>query len=158
MASSFLFEGECNRRSTCSCATGWIGSRCETMVNYCSNVTCQNREICRPLLLGYRCECLSDSYSGRHCEITATKIILYKMVSKSVAYIAIIFIICTAIFVVVMDILKYCFGIDPVEDERRRMQQETGGKKQKPVKQQSVYTKGLKRAQKKNPKRTVTTV
>ena len=59
------------------------------------------------------------SYSGRHCENTASKIVIIKIVAKSVAYAAILFIICVAIFVIAMDILKYCFGIDPVKEERQ---------------------------------------
>jgi hypothetical protein len=94
---------------------------CEIKFGFCFNVPCQNNGVCRPLLLNYRCECLGDSYSDRHCEITATKIIIYKIVSKSFAYVAIIAIVSVAMFIVIMDILKYCFGIDPVDEERERM-------------------------------------
>ncbi len=93
----------------------------EIKFDFCFNATCQNNGVCRPLLLNYRCECLGDSYSDRHCEITATKIIIYKIVSKSFAYVAIIAIVSVAMFIVIMDILKYCFGIDPVDEERERM-------------------------------------
>ena len=64
---------------------------------------------------------------------------IYKMVSKSFAYVAIIAIASVAAFVVIMDILKYCFGIDPVEEERKRMREEKRAKKRQPVIERFVY-------------------
>ena len=93
---------------------GWMGIYCEEKLDYCQNVTCQNNGVCRRLLLDYRCECLGHSYSGRHCEFTDGEIILYRKVAKSFAYIATIAMSLVALFVVFMDILKYCFGIDLV--------------------------------------------
>jgi hypothetical protein len=89
--------------------------------------------------MNYKCECLGESYSGRHCEITATKIKIYKIVSKSFAYVAIIAMISVAMFIVIMDILKYCFGIDPVYEERERIRRSKKAKKRKPVIQRFVY-------------------
>ncbi|CAF1400193.1 unnamed protein product [Adineta ricciae] len=134
-----LNDGTCTGASTCICAPGWQGRRCETKINYCINVTCQNKGVCRPLLLNYSCECLSSSFSGRHCEITATKIVIYKTVSKSVSYIAIIAMITVAAFVIIMDILKYCFGIDPTREELEHIRREKRAKKRKPVVQRFVY-------------------
>ena len=109
------------------------------MINFCYNVTCQNRGVCRPSLLNYTCECLGDSYFGQHCQFTATKIVILQMVSKSFAYVAIIAMVVVAMFIVIMDILKYCFGIDPVEEERERMRREKREKKRKPVVERFVY-------------------
>ncbi|CAF1128907.1 unnamed protein product [Rotaria sordida] len=44
-----------------------------------------------------------------------------------------------AIFVVIMDVLKYCFGIDPTRKELKRIQREKQAKKRKPVIQRFVY-------------------
>jgi hypothetical protein len=127
----------------CTCADGWDGTHCETKTNYCSNITCYNNGICRPLLFNYTCECLSESYSGRHCEIIASKIIIYGIVSKSVAYIAIIAMASVAMFVVIMDLLKYIFNIDVTCEElkriRRKKQAKRQAKKHKPVVQHFVY-------------------
>lgn len=103
------------------------------MINFChiKNVVCENTGVGRPLLLNYKCECLGDSYSGRHCENTAQKIITRKMVSKSFSYVAIIALTSVATFIIIMDILKYCFGIDPVETERERMRRKRQVKKPK---------------------------
>ncbi len=128
-----------NATSPCLCASGWEGIYCERKINSCLNATCQNNGVCRPLLLNYTCECLGDSYSGRHCEITTTKIIIYKIVSKSFAYVAIIAIASAVMFIVIMDILKYCFGIDPVREERERIRRKKLEKKRKPVIQRFVY-------------------
>jgi hypothetical protein len=137
-----FFIGTCNETLNatflCLCASGWEGIYCERKINFCLNITCQNNGVCRPLLLNYTCECLGESYSGRHCEITATKIIIYKTVSKSFSYIAIIAMVSVVMFFVIMDILKYCFGIDPTREESERIRRKKFGKKRKPVIKRSV--------------------
>ena len=55
------------------------------------------------------------------------------MVSRSFAYVAIIAIVGVAIFVVVLDILKYCFGIDPVHRKRQKKKSRQRKKRKKPV-------------------------
>ena len=142
---TFFFLGTCidllNKTFLCQCEEGWTGTYCETKINYCDNVKCQNNGVCRPLFRSYRCECLGDSFSGQHCEIVAKKIQIYQIASKSFAYIAIITMVSVAMFIVIMDILKYCFGIDPVNDERERLRQQRNQqvKKLKPVIQRFIY-------------------
>lgn len=124
----------------CICASGWQGTHCESKTNYCYNITCENNGICRPLLLDYKCECLGNSYSGRHCEIVGWKIFILKLFSKSFAYIAIIAMITTVMFVIIMDILKYCFGIDPTNEEMKRYRHKKQANKRKvPLIQRLVY-------------------
>ena len=91
------------------------------MINYCVDVKCMNNAVCRSLFLNYSCECLTSSYSGRHCEIVSTGLIVRQTVSKSVGYVAIIFLVAVVSFIVIMDILKYGFGIDPTKDELERI-------------------------------------
>ncbi len=132
---AFLYIGTCmevtNTTFNCTCAFGWTGIHCETKINFCSNVTCQNNGVCRPLLGDYKCECLGDSFSGRHCEITAANIVVRQVISRSCAYIAILAGIIVVAFVVIMDILKYCFGIDPTRDELERIRRQKQAKKAK---------------------------
>lgn len=113
----------------CQCANGWTGTDCEIRTDHCSNVSCLNGGICRPVLLAYRSECLSQSYSGQHCEIVAARIILFQTVSKSLAYIAIVALITVAIVIMTMDVLKYCFGIDAVKEEIQILRQQKKKKK-----------------------------
>ena len=47
--------------------------------------------------------------------------------------------ITVAAFVIIMDILKYCFGIDPTREELERIRREKRAKKRKPVVQRFVY-------------------
>lgn len=116
----------------CTCSFGWTGIRCEIMFNYCANVTCQNRGVCRPLLGNYKCECLGSSFSGEHCEITATVVVVRQAVSKSFAYVGILAMVSVVGFIVVMDILKYGFGIDPVREELERIRRQKQLKRRKP--------------------------
>ncbi|CAF4904762.1 unnamed protein product [Rotaria sp. Silwood1] len=130
-----LDHGTCNETSNttfyCICNDGWQGTNCELMINFCDNITCEHNGVCRPLLLNYTCECLGNSYYGRHCEGVSTKIVIYKAVSTSFAYLGIVAMISVAMFVVIMDILKYCFGIDPTREELERIRRKKQEKKQK---------------------------
>lgn len=111
-------DGVCNQISNttfvCLCSSKWQGNRCEQRKNYCKNISCFNDGICRSLTSNYRCECLGDSYSGRHCEIISNSIKLHQIVSKSFAFVAIIVISATVLFIIMMDVLKYWFNIDPI--------------------------------------------
>jgi hypothetical protein len=139
-----FFVGTCNETSNttffCHCNEGWQGIHCETMINYCENVICMNNGVCRPLFLNYTCECLGESFSGRHCEITATKIKIFQRVSKSFALIAIIVIISVAMFIIIMDILKYWFGINPTRQDLKRIRRRKQAQKRKsPVVIRFIY-------------------
>ncbi|CAF1261897.1 unnamed protein product [Adineta steineri] len=128
-----LHNGTCNETSNttfhCVCANGWEGIHCESMVNLCENVECMNNGVCRPLLLGYKCECLGTSYYGSHCQFTARKIVISKIISKSFSYIAIIAMSLVVMFIVIMDILTYCFGIDMTREELERYRREKRDRK-----------------------------
>lgn len=127
-----------DRTFTCMCAPGWKGERCGQMINYCHNITCQNRGVCQSSLLNYSCQCLSG-YFGDHCENTTNTLLVRQAAAKSLAYIAIIAMALAVTFVVIMDILKYCFGIDSVEGERERIRRDRRAKKCKPVIQRLIY-------------------
>jgi hypothetical protein len=108
------------------------------MINYCFDGLCLNNGVCRPLLENYFCECLDGSYSGRNCEITEKRIIIIQRASKSLSYIAIIALLIVAMFFIIMDILHYGFGIDPVGEERKQMQHERRVKKQKYIAEKAL--------------------
>jgi uncharacterized membrane protein len=93
-----------------------------------------NNGVCRSLFKNYTCECLGDSYSGHYCEIISSKTQIYVIISKSFAYIAIIAMISVAMFVIIMDVLKYYFGIDPVQKERERFRRKKKNKQKKRTK------------------------
>ncbi|CAF0851854.1 unnamed protein product [Adineta ricciae] len=136
-------NGACNETSDkefdCTCTPGWEGLHCDRKIDYCKNVTCMNNGVCRSSHPNYTCDCLGSSYYGRHCEFTTTKVVVYKMISKSFAYIAIIAIVLVILFVVIMDILKYVFGIDPTREELQRIRREKRAKRRRPVVQKFVY-------------------
>ncbi len=123
------------------CQNGWQGAHCEAKVNYCDNVTCLNSGVCRPLFLNYTCECLGTSFSGRHCDIVATTTIIRQTVTRSFGYIAILFLVVVVLFFVLMDILKYGFGIDQTKDELEKIRRAKAAKRAKrpPVIQRFVY-------------------
>ncbi|CAF3247452.1 unnamed protein product [Rotaria socialis] len=140
MNSCYFVVGECNETSDssflCLCHDGWTGIHCQSRIDNCNHTACENHGVCRSIVLNYTCECLGDSYSGRHCEITSTKIIIFQTISKSFSYIAIIALSIVVMFIVIMDILKYCFGIDPTRDDLERIRQE---KRKSRVIQQLFY-------------------
>jgi len=108
--------GTCNVISNttfeCLCQLGWTGEQCELITNYCKDISCQNYGVCQSLFLNYTCECLSDSFTGEYCENDNTNRITYQIISKSFAYICILFLVATAVYIVIMDVLKYVFHID----------------------------------------------
>ena len=109
----------------CQCAEGWTSTHCETMVNHCVNVTCQNNGVCQPLFRDYRCACSSSGFSGRHCEITAGSLAARQIVSRSFAYVAIVCLVGVFVLVLALDILKYVFHVDDTtsKDHQRKLKQ-----------------------------------
>ncbi|CAF0903803.1 unnamed protein product [Adineta ricciae] len=147
-SSTCLNNGICNETSnttfTCSCSSGWQNSHCETKINYCKATTCLNRGVCQPLLLNYTCQCFSGSYSGQHCEITSSRTVAFQTLSKSFAYIVIVAIISTAMFIIVMDVLKYGFNIDPAgKDLLKRKQAKKGSRSRRPGITRYIYVNAL---------------
>lgn len=112
------------------------------MIDFCNQTVCENQGVCRPLVSRAICECI-DGYFGEFCQETKIEVIIQKATSQSFAYIAIIAFCCVVAFVVVLDILKYCFGIDPAKEERERMREKKQGKKRRkkrrPVVQRFIY-------------------
>ena len=116
--------------SDCTCAPGWEGSRCERKIDYCVNVTCYNKGLCRPLLGNYKCECLIGSYSGRHCEVVDGKVVVRQFIAKSFAYLAIIAMVSVTLFVIVYGCAENIyFGIDPAGAEVKRIRRAIHAKK-----------------------------
>ncbi|CAF1385769.1 unnamed protein product [Adineta ricciae] len=141
-----------NSTYDCTCSYGYEGTRCERKINYCWNITCYNRGVCRPLLGAYKCECLSGT-AGEHCEKVTTKLYIYRVVAMSFAFIAILAMISVILFVIIMDVLRYFFGIDPIRRERERIRKARRAKRRKPVIQRFVYVNA-----KPLPKRTLSTI
>jgi hypothetical protein len=75
--------------------------------------------------------CLSATYSGRHCEHVSRSIIIRQYVSKAFSYVAILALVFVFGFVIIMDILKYVFGIDPVREERELIRRRRAAFQQK---------------------------
>ncbi len=107
----------------CNCTQGRTGIHCEHMINYCDNITCFNKGVCRQLLLNYKCECLHGT-SGNHCEYIATSIIIRQYVAKTFAFIAILAVAIAIGFIVILDVLKYFFGIDITRKEREEIRRQ----------------------------------
>lgn len=111
----------------CSCTKERTGIHCEDPIDYCKNVTCLNKGVCQSLSPGYKCLCITADYSGTHCEDVARSVIVRQYVSKTFGYIAIISLFIVVAFLVIMDILKYVFGIDPVREERELLRRRRAG-------------------------------
>jgi len=105
---------ECNE-----CSSEFVGERCEFVRGPCQPTTCWNNGTCN------------------------NRSSILKFVSKSFGYVSIIFLLCTVAFFVVMDVLKYCFGIDPTKQDLERIRRqkaiERAKKNRKPVIQKFTY-------------------
>jgi len=72
--------------------------------------------------------------------------IIRQMTCKSFGYIAILFVVVIISFFVIMDILKYCFGIDPTKNELEKIRKRKRTKKiikRKPIIQKFIYVNTL---------------
>ncbi|CAF0966026.1 unnamed protein product [Adineta steineri] len=104
---------------TCECSEGYDGVYCELKVNLCGNITCENKGECETYDMHWKCVCLDSTlYYGDYCQFKTSKLEVKEILSKSFASIAIASLIVTCGFILIMDILKYFFHIDPVEYER----------------------------------------
>ncbi len=103
----------------CICVEGYDGVYCQLQIDLCGNITCENHGICITTDLIWKCLCLDPTlYYGEYCQYKTKKLIVREILSKSFALIAILVMSATCAFIIIMDILKYCFDIDPVEYER----------------------------------------
>ena len=135
-----LNGGHCNETTAtsfvCQCRPGYEGKNCQHLTNYCQNITCQNKGQCRPRPRNFTCECTGKEFSGRYCETTSSALVIKQAVTRSFAYIAILAISCLFGFIIVMDVLKYVFNIDPVEAERIELEEKkrlARAKRTKPI-------------------------
>ena len=82
--------------------------------------------------MAWKCTCLSDTlYYGNLCQYQTNKLKVKQALTRSFASIAIIALSLTCLFIVLMDILKYGFHIDPVQRERRRIQKQQEQQRQR---------------------------
>jgi len=117
----------------------------------CDNITCENSGICMSSYLAWTCECLDSSfYSGTYCQDKSSALKTKEALSKSFAIIAIIALCCVFGFVIIMDVLKYVFKIDPVDRERHRLRMEKEKNEQKRFKKKKVKKKKKKKKKKEN--------
>ena len=110
---------------------GYSGMSCELVTDMCGNITCENSGICVSAYLLWSCRCIDSSlYSGTYCQDKSSALTTKEALSKSLGIVAIIAICCVVGFILLMDILKYVFKIDPVDRERHRLKMEKEKEKQ----------------------------
>ena len=97
-------------------------------MNHCANETCLNNGVCRSSLSSFTCECPASGFSGRYCEVKARQLEKRQAVSRSFAYVAICSLVMVMLFIVTLDVLKYCFGIDPALEDQLRIQKKATAK------------------------------
>lgn len=126
----------------CICKYGYDGSHCELVADMCANITCENLGVCISTYLAWTCRCPDpEMYSGIYCEHQSSALIIKQILSKSFASIAIAAIGGVFVFVIVMDVLKYGFRIDPVDRERQLLRSEREEKRANKGKKQEKCAK-----------------
>jgi hypothetical protein len=79
--------------------------------------------------MAWKCICLDPTYYyGNYCQFETNTLQVRKVLSRSFASIAITVLVFTCSFILLMDILKYVFHVDPVktESEKSQKQKEEG--------------------------------
>lgn len=132
---SFRHDGTCveinetisgdKTRFKCICLEGYFGTNCQVIEDLCVDIKCENKAVCKSALGTWKCKCLDESlYYGTYCEHASDTLVAKQILSKSFATVAIAAIAAVYSFVLIMDILKYIFGVDPVDRERHFMKLE----------------------------------
>ncbi|CAF1550356.1 unnamed protein product, partial [Adineta steineri] len=94
------------------------GGHCQYEVDICANITCQNYGVCSSSYGNWSCECINpDFYSGTYCQIKSSSLHVKEIVSRSFACVAIGCISTVIGFIILMDVLKYGFHINPSEHD-----------------------------------------
>ncbi len=83
-------------------------------------MTCFNQGICQASLLNYTCQCIDESILWNNSNV---HIVVCQTVWKSFAYIVIITMLIVAMFIIILDVLKYCFHINPAGNKSEQIQQ-----------------------------------
>ena len=127
---------------TCQCVSGYAGTNCQLVSDMCANITCENNGICVSSYLSWSCKCIDSSlYSGTYCEDKSSSLATKQALSKSFATVAIVMMCCAVAFIIIMDILKYVFKIDPIDREHHRLKMEKEKEKQKKFRRKKVKKK-----------------
>ena len=96
----------------CVCHVGFSGERCE-INQVCLNVTCLNSGQCIAGFGNFTCMC-GKYFSGRHCEKKDDELILLENVSSSISFFGIAIMFFYIAIFILMDIMRFCFDIEPV--------------------------------------------
>jgi hypothetical protein len=116
-----LNGGTCNETSndsTCTCPTGKTGVHCESEIDICANISCKNDAQCTSSYGNWSCLCTNtELYSGTYCQIKSSSLKTKEIVTRSFGVVAIGCISTVVGFVLLMDVLKYGFNVDPVDTE-----------------------------------------
>ena len=98
-----------------------MGTHCELKLDLCANISCKNNGICKTIDLTWKCICLDPTlYYGNYCERQTSALAVKKALTKSFASVAITALVLTCSFVIIMDVLKYLFHIDPAKEARMK--------------------------------------
>ncbi|CAF5178158.1 unnamed protein product [Rotaria magnacalcarata] len=112
-----LNGGACNG-AVCVCPTGKDGAYCQNEVSICGSIKCENDAQCVSNYGNWSCRCTNNElYSGIYCEIESSSLRAKQLISRSLASVAIGCLVAVITFVILMDVLKYWFKIDPVHKD-----------------------------------------
>lgn len=135
-----LNGGVCNG-SVCVCPTGKSGVYCQYQVDTCGNIKCENDGKCISSYGNWSCRCTNnDLYSGTYCEIKSSSLRTKEIITRSLTAVVIGCIATVMGFVILMDVLKYVFKIDPVHRKADQFKNKTSEKKKKTTKRKQPIT------------------
>ena len=89
----------------CDCSSLYEGSLCELKIDVCKNETCSGNGNCIDFNNKPKCVCFS-SYEGENCETVNESLKITKQVISIASIIAICFLVCFYLMIVLLDILR----------------------------------------------------
>ncbi|CAF4294924.1 unnamed protein product [Rotaria magnacalcarata] len=101
-----VFDLNNKKSKQCLCPEGFQGDFCEDNIDDCANIKCSHHGICQDDMNSYKCLCF-DGYYGNQCEERSVQIVLFEIVTKSFAFVAILLIISIACLAIASDIHTY---------------------------------------------------
>lgn len=116
-ANNITFISSVNSSYICKCANYYYGTKCESKINMCANVTCSFNGICYEKNNTAVCRCFQQ-YSGAYCEIISSQQKTIKNVASFTTNFAIAIILVFFALVFLTDLIDFFCGMNAYQKKK----------------------------------------